>query len=263
MGFQLPGWVDQSLRHKVAGWLSSDSAEPPFTEEEQALLRQVEAAIPTIDRGKSWFELAVASASVDHPFVEVYQDQILDAAPELRKAATSAWIDLVDDPAFRDRLEPDMIIRLLAAMVIWQIAATQRALARAGVDAQELEPILWMRLSGEIDQYLQDQEIREQAANQVRSELGAGRVLFAVAVVAPDVDADESSEDLIRATQESTGTSAIDGFDKALGSAWRVKDVATIAVLYRSFGEALERQEAMGVSVVGEPTSRDQTQDAP
>ena len=219
--------------------------------------------MPTIDRGKAWFELAVASADPEHPFVEVHQDRILDTAPELRKAATSAWIDLVDDPAFRDRLEPDMIIRLLAAMVIWQIAATQRALARAGVDAQELEPMLWMRLSEEIDRYLLDQEIREEAANQVRTELGAGRVLFALAVVAPDVDSDEPSEDLIRGTQEFTGTSALDGFDEALASAWRVKDVATIAVLYRSFGEALERQDAAGVSAVGEPTIRDQTQDTP
>ncbi len=95
----------------------------------QVLLQELEEAMPTLERGRSW----LASVLDDGPIVRAHPDVVLSAVTALRIVATSGWISVVEHSAYADRLNSDQILRTLGAMLVWQVVALAQAASALAV----------------------------------------------------------------------------------------------------------------------------------
>jgi hypothetical protein len=155
-------------------------ADPPPGRDDEAeaaaVLAQLEERMPTPERGKSW----LLERRNDQPFLTHHRAEILKAIPALRMGATSAWIDLLEESSWEPDLGSDELVRILTAMLDWQAAAAQRALARLDIEVSGFRDLAWPPLMGETERYLIDQSASDAVLNLLRTHANADQVAFLV-----------------------------------------------------------------------------------
>jgi hypothetical protein len=210
---------------------------PPGRDDEAdaaAILAQLKEKMPTLEQGKAWLK----EARSDTSFLQLHQEALLAAVPALRMGATSAWIDLIEEQRWEPELGSDELVRLLAAMLAWQVAASQRALARLDIEASNLRSLVWTTLVGETERYLLDQSASDTVMTLLRTHTESVASLVELGATAPE--SDDVATDLIEATARWCRLTDQTAAHELLASRWRITDVAAIGVWYRAFGEQLQ-----------------------
>lgn len=230
----------ESLRETLMGdrpVLPPPSHDDP--EEVAAILAQLEQKMPTLERGQAW----LTQARTDLPFLDHHRQTVLGAVPALRVSATSSWIHLMEAPGWDPELDSYSLVRLLAAMLAWQVAASQRALERMDIAIDGLPLLVWSQLVEESERYLTDQSASDVVLRQLREV--SDKLTFMVELALDAPEADDIATDLVTATQAWCGLRDQVAAVELLASQWRIMDVAAIGVWYRSFGEQLQRQSVV------------------
>lgn len=208
----------------------------PKDAEAALLVQQVREMIPTIESGKTWF----AEARDDPAFADQYRNQVLGLAPALAQGARRPWVEMIGDDAWGDRLSSPVMMRLLGALLVWQLAATVRAFNREGVSIDALQTDLFTAMVGDTEQWIRDEGFANVLANFPK-RLEQVSSLHDLALQAPEPDPAINADDLIKQTIRVVELDHIEDAPATLVSQWRVMDVATIAVVYRSLGEQLQQ----------------------
>lgn len=220
----------------VALWRMIQTRIDPETAEVAELTRQLRAVMPTIDAGREWF----ASVRDDHSFIDRYREQILAASPVLTHGACRPWTELIEDNAWGDRLSSPVAMRLLAALLVWQLAATVRAFKRQGVAIDALKAELFTAMIEDAERWPREQGL-ENVLPRFPHRVEQVQSLYEEALQAPDPDPRTDAPELIGKTLQVVEIDHIADARETLASQWRVMDVATLAVIYRSFGEQFQR----------------------
>lgn len=239
MNLMLPPWFRKWLEPSLPRIRHVPNKEDLAEEvEAQRILSQLEAAMPTNDRGQAWLEQARTSLTPGETFMEEYHDALLALAPELRRGATRPWCDLLES---HDLLTETPDIRrpmaLLAALLYWQIAAAARALHRNACEVHDLEVRLWSAVEEETRRYLLEQEVVPEGLDDLPQQGSVAAMLYPLALRSPEPEATaDPTIELVLATAGMITDDTDEGLITALAHAWMIMDSATIGVLYRSFG---------------------------
>jgi hypothetical protein len=227
---------------------SVDQTEHDEELEAQELLQQLRKAMPTIERGKVWLEQATSSLDPGESFISCHRDCLLALAPDLSRGATNAWLDYLDYAGGddeRERFFEDVprLMLLLSAFVCWQIAAAARALHRQKCEVEDLDVHLWPSVEEETRRYLQEQDARHEVLDELHQQAQSASMLFALALRNPEPsETPDPNAELIVATWRLISPVKDERMLAALAQTWKIMDVATIGMLYRSFGEHLHDQ---------------------
>lgn len=217
---------------------------PPDYDDWPELKAKLDAAMPTIERGKDWLRAEIAGMPAEQDFYDRHRDLLLGAAPALSHSALTAWMSLIDEPAWRERLQPDQIILLLGAVLVWQVAAAERSLKRQGALVSDLNVVFSTRVLEEAIAYLEREGVSQGILSDIRQQSAEANLLYPFAVDALEPEEGDAASELVAATSRFADTEALEGFAGGLSGAWMIMDVAAIAVLYRSFGKHLQDQAA-------------------